>query len=126
VYIAFDVDDAAGPPVATCIFRKQGDEAVVHGPCRLWSPVNDGRALLVPTGREGVHDGYFAFRPGRQLKLVIGPVPGDLEAGLRRAATRMQRLLASEALRHVHREGYMSCIRNEDQELFAETTRAVA
>lgn len=125
VYLAFDVDDAAGPPVATGVFSRKGADAIVYGNCRLWSPANDGRALLVPMG-DGEYLGYLAFRPGRPFSLVASPVPGDPEAGYRRAATRMQRLLASDALRDIHREGFMHLIRNEGQELFGEVRRAAA
>lgn len=125
IYLAFDVDDAAGPPVAAGVFRKQRDGVVLYGNCRLWAPANDGRALIVPCG-VGDYVGYLAFRPGQTLRLVDAPVPGDLEAGFRRAASRMQRLLASDALRDVHREGYMHCIRNEGQDLFGEVTRIAA
>ena len=48
LYIAFDVDDAAGPPVAAGVFSRCGNNVVAFGNCRLWSPANDGRALLVP------------------------------------------------------------------------------
>lgn len=67
--------------------------------------------------------GYFAFRPGQRLKLVEAPLPGDFAAGVRRAHTRMSRLLASDALRQVHREGFMHLIHNQGQEIFAETPR---
>lgn len=125
IYIAFDVDDATAPPLATGVFRQQGDDMVVYGNCALWSPANDGRALLVPRG-EGDYVGYFAFRPGQRLKLVEAPVPGDFAAGVRRAERRLGRLLASDALRGVHREGYMHCIHNQGQEIFAETTALAA
>jgi hypothetical protein len=125
IYIAFDVDDAAGPPLAAGVFRKQDDAMSVYGNCRLWSPANAGRALLVPIG-VGPEVGHFAFRPGRPLKLVDAPVPGDLGAGFRRASARMQRLLASDELRHVHREGYMHLIHNVGQDIYAETSRLAA
>lgn len=125
IYIAFDVDDAASAPIAAGVFRQQGEHMVVYGDCRLWSPANDGRALLVPQG-EGDYVGYLAFRPGQPLKLVDAPVPGDFEAGVRRANARLDRLLASDALRDVHREGYMHRIHNEGQEIFAETTPLAA
>ena len=125
IYLGFDVDDAAGPPVAAGVFRRQGDGVILYGNCRLWSPANDGRALLVPCG-EGSPVGYLAFRPGQPLRLVEAPVPGDLEAGFRRARMRMQRLLASEALRDVHREGYLHRIHNVGQELFDDVTRVAA
>ncbi len=125
IYIAFDVDDAAAPPVATGVFRQQDDGMVVYGNCLLWSPANDGRAILVPRG-DGDYLGYFAFRPGQPLKLIDAPVPGDLAAGVRRAAGRMSRLLASDALRDVHREGYMHLIHNQGQEIYAETTALAA
>lgn len=125
IYIAFDVDDAASSPVAAGVFRQQGEHMVVYGNCRLWSPANDGRALLVPRGDDD-YVGYFAFRPGQPLKLVAAPLPGDFEAGARRADARLARLLASEALRDVHREGYMHRIHNQGQDIFAETTKLAA
>ena len=125
IYIAFDVDDATAPPLATGVFRKEDDNMVVFGNCVLWSPANDGRALLVPRG-EGPYVGYFAFRPGQPLRLVDAPVPGDLAAGVRRAGTRLQRILASAALRDVHREGYLHCIHNVGQEIYADSRRMAA
>lgn len=125
LYVAFDVDDAAGPPVAAGVFSRQGDDMVLYGNCSLWSPANDGRALLVPRG-EGDYVGYLAFRPGAPFKLVKARVPGDFEAGVRRAAGRMRRLLDSDELRNVHRDGYMHCIHNDGQEIFAETTKVAA
>lgn len=125
IYIAFDVDDAAAPPLAAGVFRQQGDDMIAYGNCRLWSPANDGRALLVPVGR-GDYVGYLAFRPGHPLKLVQAPLPGDFEAGVRRADARIKRLLTSEELREVHRQGYMHIIRNEGQDIFADTCRAAA
>ena len=38
----------------------------------------------------------------------------------------MRRLLTSDALRNVHSEGYMHCIRNEGQEIYADTVRLAA
>ena len=38
IYIAFDVDDGAGPALAAGVFRQQGDDMFVCGHCRLWSP----------------------------------------------------------------------------------------
>lgn len=125
LYIAFDVDDAAAPPVATGVFRQQGDDMVAYGNCKLWSPANDGRALLVPTGN-GDFEGHLAFRPGQPLKVVRAPLPGDFEAGVRRAEARLRHLLASEALRNIHREGYMHLIHNQGQDLYAETRRLAA
>ncbi len=125
VLTAFDVDDAAGPAHGIGVFHPQADGMVLFGNCRPWSPANDGRALLVPTG-EGDYAGHLAFRPGRPFRLVQAPVPGDLEAGFRRAGARLARLLASEALREVHRDGYLHRIRNEGQQLFGEVSRAAA
>lgn len=125
IYIAFDVDDAAAPPLATGVFRQQGDDMVVYGNCVLWSPANDGRALLIPRG-DGSYIGYFAFRPGQPLRLVEAPLPGDLAAGIRRAEARMRGLLGSDALREVHREGFMHRIHNQGQEIYAETTALAA
>lgn len=98
---------------------------VFFGNCRLWSPANDGRALLVPQG-EAYYVGYLAFRPGQRLKLIDAPVPGDFAAGVRRAETRLARLLASDALSEVHREGYMHLIHSQGQDIFAETMALAA
>ena len=38
----------------------------------------------------------------------------------------MRRLLTSDALREVHREGYVHCIHNKGQEIYAETTALAA
>ena len=120
IYIAFNVDDARTAPVASGVFSPQGDDMMCYGNCHLWSPANDGRALLVPMGA-GAPVGYLTFRPGGRLKFVQAPLPGDLRAGLLRAKSRLQRLLDSAELRNVHREGYMHLIHNVGQEIFAET-----
>ena len=125
VLIGFDVDDAAGPARGIGVFRKQGDVMVLFGNCRPWAPANDGRALLVPTG-DSDYAGYLAFRPGQPFKLVMAPVPGDLEAGFRRADARLARLLASEALRDAHSGGYMHRIHNEGQVIYGEASRVAA
>lgn len=125
IYIAFDVDDAQSGPVAAGIFREQDGQMWCYGNCVLWSPANDGRAILVPRG-QGEYPGYFAFRPGGRLKLVPARVPGDFDAGVRRADARLRRLLGSDELRNVHREGYMHCISNIGQEIYAEVTPLAA
>lgn len=123
VYIAFDVDDAAGPPIASGVFSPRGEDVAVFGNCRLWSPANDGRALLVPQGDGCL--GYFAFRPGRPLKFVDRPLPGDFEAGARRADARLRRLLASEDLRNLD-GGLMFVLRSEGGQIVAEATPVAA
>lgn len=125
IYIAFDVDDGIAPPVAMGVFRPLDGNVFLYGNCRLWSPANDGRAILVPMG-SGDYEGYLAFRQGCPLRLIEAAVPGDLEAGFRRARARMGRLLASDALRDVHHEGFMHRIHNKGEDLFADTTRAAA
>lgn len=125
IYIAFDVDDAAAPPLAAGVFRLQGKDMVAYGNCRLWSPSNDGRALLVPTGA-GDYAGYFTFQPGRPLKLVEAMLPGDANAGFRRAEARLERLLNSEAVRSVHGQGYMHLIRNVGQDIYVDVSKAAA
>lgn len=125
IYLAFDLDDAAGPRLGAGVFRQQGDDMVLYGNCRLWSPANEGRALIVPTGDDD-YAGYFTFRPGSRLRHVEAPLPGDFEAGVRRADARTRRLLSSDALRNVHREGFVHFIRNEGQEIVADTRPAAA
>jgi hypothetical protein len=124
LYIAFDVDDAAGPPVAAGVFSRRGDDMVAFGNCRLWSPANDGRALLVPQGCDG-YGGFIAFRPGLPFRFVEAPLPGDFEAGVRRAETRLRRLLASDDLRDLG-GGYMHVIRNEGDHIYAQSSRIAA
>ncbi len=117
VYIAFDIDDAQGPPIGTGLFRKEGDHVVCYGLCKLWSPVGDGRALLVPT-KGGEHAGYFAFRRGQPFRRVEGPVHGDFVTGLRRAQARFARLLTTGEADDVPRRGFASAVSNVGQELF--------
>jgi hypothetical protein len=125
LYIAFDVDDATAPPVAAGVFSRRGEDMVVFGDCRLWAPANDGRALLVPQGSDG-YGGYLAFRPGQPFEHVHGKLPGDFNAGVRRANARLRRLLASDELRNVHREGFMHVIRNERDDIYVDTTPLAA
>lgn len=84
--LRFDVDDAAGPPVGLSLFRAEGGESAHYGRCLLWSPANDGRALVVPQATRD--HGHFAFRRGSALRHIPGSPPGPLEAGLRRGAAR--------------------------------------
>jgi len=114
VYIAFDIDDPQGPPLGIGLFRKEGGHVVCYGLCKLWAPPGDSRALLVPTG-EGGPVGHFAFRRGKPFRWTEGPVPGDLVAGLRRAQTRMARLLKSAEAEGVQRRGYATVVRNVGQ-----------
>lgn len=124
IYIAFDVDDARAAPLATGVFREQDGDMWCYGNCRLWAPACGGRALLVPRGDDYL--GYFAFQPGHRLKLVQAPVPGDLDAGTRRADARLRHLLASDTLRNVHCEGFMHLVRNVGAAIFADTSRLAA
>lgn len=117
IYLAFDIDDAQGPPIGTGLFRKEGGHVVCYGLCKLWSPVGDGRALLVPT-RDGEHAGYFAFRRGQPFRRVEGPVHGDFSAGLRRAQARLARLLTAAEADGVPRPGFATVVSNVGQELF--------
>ncbi|RUN76512.1 hypothetical protein EJC47_11110 [Sphingomonas sp. TF3] len=124
IYIAFDVDDGAAPPVAAGIFRREGEQMMVYGDCRLWSPADDGRSLLVPVG--GKYVGYFAHRPGKPLKFVDAALPGDFSAGCRRANARMQRLLASDELRERNGGGYLNIVRNDGPGISVKVTRVAA
>jgi hypothetical protein len=96
VYLAFDVDDAAGPPRGLGVVRIEGDRVVAHVFCRIWVPASGGRAVIVPTG-EGTR-GHFAFRRGQRLRFVDRPPPGDLAAGYRRAEDRQRQLVAAREL----------------------------
>lgn len=120
VYIAFDIDDAQGPPIGIGLFRKEGGEVMCYGLCKLWSPVKGGRAVLVPTG-EGSPAGYFAFRRGKPMRWIDGPVPGDFDAGLRRTQTRIARLLKAAEADAVHRRGVATVVSNVGQTVFTRT-----
>ena len=65
----------------------------------------------------------FAFGPGQPPELIGAPVPGDFDAGVRRAEARMRCLPASGALRTVHREGCLHCIRIVGQEISPRSRR---
>lgn len=124
LFIAFDVDDAAGPPIGFGLFRLEGEHVVCYGRCVLWAPVNDGRALIVPVGDdEPAPNGYFAFRRGQPLRRVDGPLPGDFMAGVRRARARLAKLLAADG-QPSGREGYVTLFRNEGQTVMVEVRRA--
>lgn len=117
IYLAFDIDDPQGPPIGTGLFRKEGDHVVCYGLCKLWSPVNDGRALLVPSA-EGEPAGYFSFRCGQPFRWVEGPLPGDFVAGLRRTQARLARLLKEAEVDAVPRRGFVTVVSNVGQTLF--------
>ncbi|WP_129586392.1 hypothetical protein [Sphingomonas montana] len=122
LYLEFDVDDAAAPALALHLFSKEADNVRHYANCRLWSPTNGGRALVVPVGAEHVF--HFVFQSEEPLKPVIGSLPGNPEAGFRRADTRVARLLSSADLCDVHRTGFVSRLHNEGQDIFGRTTRA--
>lgn len=118
IYIAFDIDDAQGSPIGTGLFRKEGDHVVCYGLCRLWSPVNDGRAVLVPTG-DGEPAGYFKFQRGQPFRWVDGPVPGDFAAGQRRAQASLARLVKAAEADAVPRRGFAAVVSNVGQTVFS-------
>jgi hypothetical protein len=125
LYVSFDVDEASAAPAALDVFSRRGDDMVVFGNCRLWAPANDGRALLVPQSADG-YGGYLAFRPGQPFRHVYAPLPGNFDAGVRRADVRLRRTLASYALRDVHREGFMHVIHNKRDAIYVNTSRLAA
>lgn len=116
IYIAFDIDDPQGPPVGLGIFRKEGEHAVCHGFCKIWSPAEEGRSLLVPLAN-GKHSGYFAYRPGQPFRWTQGHVPGDLVAGVRRAHTRTESLLKAFKADPQPRRGFALVASNVGQTL---------
>ncbi|WCT72628.1 hypothetical protein PQ455_13425 [Sphingomonas naphthae] len=120
VYVAFDVDDAVGPPIGLGLFRKEKHETLVYGDCRLWSPADGGRAILVPDPT-GDH-GHFAFQPGSRLKHLPGLPAGNLEPGLRRAAARRVRLLNSGELRNASEGCAVTRFSNVGRKIFVEVT----
>ena len=75
IYIAFDVDDAAGPAIGLGLFRKDDDLVSCYGLCRLWSPANDGRAIIIPADDGSL--GSFSFKSGDRLQRASAPT-GDL------------------------------------------------
>lgn len=96
VYLAFDADDAAGPPRGLGVVHIDRDRVVMDLICRVWSPPGGGRALIVPTG-EGTR-GHYAFRRGAGLRFVDRGPRGDLAAGFRRADDLQRELVKARAL----------------------------
>ncbi len=119
IYIAFDIDDAQGPPIGIGLFRKEGENVVCYGMCKLWSPTNDGRALLVPNG-EGGTAGYFAFRRGHPFRWIDGPLPGNFDAGVRRAQSRLKRLLQAAEAEPAAQRGLATIVSNVGQTIFTQ------
>ncbi|GEM72667.1 hypothetical protein SAQ01S_24330 [Sphingomonas aquatilis NBRC 16722] len=54
-----------------------------------------------------------------------GPLPGDIEAGFRRADVRLRRLLASQDLRNLD-NGYIFVLRSEGGQIVAWATPVAA
>ena len=124
IYIAFDVDDAQGAPAAMGIFRREGDQIICYGCCKVWSPVQ-GHALLVPTvGDDAV--GYFAFRRSGPPRWVDGQVPGSFGAGLLRTQTRLQDLLDEARRAEVHLRGDATVYSSERGELVGRPLKRAA
>lgn len=108
VILAFDIDDAAGPPVGLGVIRTEGDFVLCHNTCRLWAPTGEGRALIVPVGDDD--RGHFAFQRGGPLRHVDRAGPHDLEAGFRRGAARLTKLANSDELRDISHKGFMHVV----------------
>lgn len=117
IYIAFDIDDARGLPIGIGLFRKEGDDVICYGLCKIWSPVGGGRAVLVPLEEDG-YKGYFSFRKGQPFRWVAGSVPGDFDAGLRRTQARVARLMRSAAADASELRGCGSVVTNVGQTVF--------
>lgn len=96
VYLAFDADDAAGPPRGLGVVRVDGDRVVMDLFCRIWSPPGGRRAVIVPTG-EGTR-GHYAFRRGKRLQFKDPRPRGDLAAGFRRAEDLQRELVKARML----------------------------
>lgn len=96
VYLAFDADDAAGPPRGLGMVRIDDDRVVMDLICRIWSPPGGGRAAIVPTG-EGTR-GHFAFRRGAGMRFAERRPCGDLADGFRRAEDLQRELVKARAL----------------------------
>lgn len=100
IHIAFDVDDAAGPPRAIGLFRIEGEMIVCYAGLAIWKPAGPGRAVLVAIDHQ--ERCHFVFRRGRPLVRIEGAPAGNLEAGLRRGWRALEELAASDELRDVH------------------------
>lgn len=124
IHVGFDVDDAVGPACGIAIIRVEGDVVASYGECRLWSPANDGRAVLVPMGEGG--SGHFAFQKEGPLRKLPGRPARDLAPGFRRAATRYARLVTSADLRDVGREGFLHVISDDRGTLSTRPTSLAA
>ncbi|WP_242147019.1 hypothetical protein [Sphingomonas sp. BAUL-RG-20F-R05-02] len=124
IHIGFDVDDAAAPPLSLALFVPQWGQVTCYDSCRIWSPANDGRALIVPSNDPGF--GHYAYRPGAKLRRLHGLPSGDLDAGFRRADARIARLLKSDELTRLRSNRFLHVLRSGDGELACHTTKLAA
>lgn len=122
LYLAFDIDDAAGLPTGLGFIRNEG-EAVVCYNCSLWASTSDGRAVIVP--RDEAFEGYLVFQPDGPLRHVRSPLPGDRQAGFRRASARLVRLVNSKALQDIRGDGYMHVFQTEGAGVISTRTSTV-
>ena len=108
VLLAFDIDDAAGPPVGLAVIRSDGERVFCWGNCQIWAPEGDGRAILVPVG-ENVH-GRFAFQDGSPLLHSDDPLPGDFQTGARRGLDRLVETARSPAMLEIEGDPFVSIV----------------
>ena len=107
VMLAFDVDDASGPPVNLCVIRVEGDAVATYSNCQLWAPTGARTAMIVSRA-EGMA-GSFSFVQGRTLRFTGELPPGNLELGFKRGWNALIKLARSDRLDNIH-GGYMHVV----------------
>jgi len=96
VLLRFDREDPLGRPTAIDVVRHVGDQLETDTGCGLWSPVDDGRALVI--SRSDHAPRYFGFDPARPLVVHHGMPAIAIEPGCRRAGLRFEKLARSPKL----------------------------
>jgi hypothetical protein len=124
-YLAFDVDDACAAPVGVAAFRVEGGEVTCYPECALWSPPGEGRAVIIPIGRDAPRC-HLVAKHGQPLRRVEGHPAANLAGGFRRAYTRLARLARSADLEDAHHGTFLHLVKTNNQVFEVGTSRVAA
>lgn len=97
ILIAFDVDDAKGPPQGYGLFLKEEGRVRMYDYAGPWKPAGVGRALLSAANDLG-GGGFFAYQRKTMVR-VATPPSGQFAPGYERAKARVAALADSREVR---------------------------